>query len=350
MKQNESQSQIRSRRKRDHIDEFIKKDWGGYTGFDDIFLPHQALPEIDFKQLDTSIQFLGKTIDFPFMINAMTGGFDGAYSINEQLATLAAKYHIPMALGSQSIAVKDPNYKASFAIVRQSNPSGVVIGNLNAFMSLDEAKRAVDMLEADALQIHLNPAQEIVMPEGDRDFTGRLAHIESLVKGVGVPVIVKEVGFGISTQAARQLIDVGVTHIDVAGHGGTNFIQIESSRREDFDYDELSDWGIPTALALIECHKMASDGVAWIASGGMRRADDVVKALCIGADMVGMSGSVLKPLLNDGYDGADAFINNIIYKSKVMMLLLGKGDIKALRQVPYRVTGRLKELLEVGHE
>lgn len=342
-------SQVRSQRKRDHIDEFMKKDWGGDTGFDDIFLPHQALPEIDFEQLDTSVTFLGKKVGFPLMINAMTGGFDGAYKINEQLATLAKKYSIPMAVGSQSIAVKDADYKDSFTIVRKTNPQGIVIGNLNAFVSVDEAKRAVDMLEADALQIHLNPAQEIVMPEGDRDFTGRDAHIEALVKTLNVPVIVKEVGFGISQKAAKQLAGVGVKHIDVAGFGGTNFIQIESGRRDDFHFDELKNWGIPTALALIECRKALSDTFL-IASGGMRHADDLIKALCIGANMIGMSGTVLKPLLREGFDGADAFIENIMYKTRIMMLLLGAERVDELTRVPYRITGRLRELLEAGHE
>ncbi len=349
MKEQMTASQMRSQRKRDHIDEFMKKDWGGDTGFGDIFLSHQALPEIDFEQIDTSKKFLGKTVAFPFMINAMTGGFEGAYKINEQLATLAKKYSIPMAVGSQSIAVKDADYKESFTIVRKTNPKGVVIGNLNAFVSLDEAKRAVDMLEADALQIHLNPAQEIVMPEGDRDFTGRVSHIETLVNALNVPVIVKEVGFGISKEAAKQLADIGVKHIDIAGFGGTNFIEIESGRREDFHFEELANWGIPTALALIECRR-ALEETTLIASGGMRDANDVIKALCVGADMVGMSGTILKPLLHGGYEAADAFIENLMYKSKIMMLLLGKAQISALSQVPYRVTGRLRDLLEAGHE
>jgi isopentenyl-diphosphate delta-isomerase len=278
------------------------------------------------------------------MINAMTGGFDHAVEINGNLSKLAASFNIPMAVGSQAIAVNDPSYAPSFKVVRDNLDSGVVIANINGFATIDEVKYAVEMVRADGIQIHLNPAQEMCMPEGDRDFSGILKKIEHIVRELNQPVIIKEVGFGLSKAVTKQLIEVGVTYIDIGGGGGTNFIKIESARNEAFDYPELSEWGIPTALSLLENSQLDAK-LNIICSGGMRSADEVVKALCVGANMIGISGPILRVLMEEGYDSAHAYIENIIYKSKVIMLLLGKKDILSLREVPYRLKGELNSLV-----
>jgi isopentenyl-diphosphate delta-isomerase len=250
-----------------------------------------------------------------------------------------------MAVGSQAIAVADKAYEPSFKIVREVLKDGVVISNINAFAALDDVRKAVDMIQADAIQIHLNPAQEIVMPEGDRDFRGVLKNIENIVSKIDKPVIIKEIGFGLSKDVAIRLLDAGVRYIDIGGRGGTNFIKIESDRNREFEFSELFEWGIPTAFSLLECRSVSRD-LNIICSGGMRRAEEVVKALCVGADMIGVSGPVLREFLEGGYEAAEKYFQNIIYKSKVIMLLLGKKNLKELKTAPFRVKGELKELME----
>lgn len=344
MKDLKEKAEIRSSRKRDHVEHVLKNKFESNNYFNDIYLEHNSLPEIDFNDINTEYNFLGKNISFPIMINAMTGGFDRAVEINSNLAKVAKRLNIPMAVGSQTIAIKDKDYESSFKIVREILNDGVVISNVNAFVDVDEAKKAVDMIHSDALQIHINPAQEICMPEGDRNFKGVLKKIEKIVKNIEKPVIVKEVGFGISNDVAKRLYNVGVKYIDLGGHGGTNFIKVENARNEDFDFDELFEWGIPTALSLLENKNIASD-LNIVCSGGMRTANDVIKALSIGANIVGISGPILRELEERGHESAYKYLENIIYKSKVIMLLLGKENIRDLKTVPYRIKGQLKELM-----
>ncbi|MBL4935888.1 type 2 isopentenyl-diphosphate Delta-isomerase [Clostridium sp. YIM B02515] len=340
-----SKSELRSSRKKEHVQHFLNGNFEGDNFFRHIYLEHNSLPELDFEKIDTRCSFLGKNISFPLMINAMTGGFKDGVRINGNLARLAEKLNIPMAVGSQAIAVADKEYESSFKIVREILKNGVVISNINAFAGVDEVLRAIDMIHADAVQIHLNPAQEIVMPEGDRNFKGVLRNIQNIVTKIDKPVIVKEIGFGISKYTANRLFDAGVRYIDIGGSGGTNFIKIESERNKEFEFSELFDWGIPTALSLLECRTVSKD-LNIICSGGMKSADEIVKALCAGADMTGISGPILRELLEGGFEGAYKYLKNIIYKTKVIMLLLGKENINDLRTVPYRIKGELKELLE----
>lgn len=345
MKDLTSKSELRSTRKKEHVQHFLNGNFEGDNFFRHIYLEHNSLPEVDFEEIDTKYSFLGKEISFPVMINAMTGGFKDGVLINGNLARLAEKFNIPMAVGSQAIAVTDKEYESSFKVVREILKNGVVISNINAFAGVDEVLRAIDMIQADAVQIHLNPAQEIVMPEGDRNFKGLLKNIENIVGKIDKPVIVKEIGFGVSKDTARKLFEAGVRYIDIAGRGGTNFIKIESERNKEFEFSELFDWGIPTALSLLECRTVSSD-LNIICSGGMKSADEIIKALCAGADMTGISGPILRELLEGGLEGANKYLQNIIYKSKVIMLLLGRKNIDELRTVPYRIKGELKEMLD----
>lgn len=340
-----SNSQKRSLRKKEHIHHFLKSNFEGDNYFEDIYLEHNSLPEVNFEEINTKCSFLGKDISFPVMINAMTGGFKDALEINSNLARLAERLNIPMAVGSQAIAVNDKEYEPSFKVVRKILKHGIVISNINAFAGIDNVLRAIDMIEADAIQIHLNPAQEIFMPEGDRNFKGILKNIENITLKIDKPVIVKEIGFGISKDVARRLLEVGVKYIDIGGRGGTNFIKIESARNKEFNFSELFEWGIPTALSLLECRSVSRD-LNIICSGGIRSAEEVVKGLCAGSDMIGISGPILKELLEGGYEGALKYLQNIIYKSKVIMFLLGTKNLNELRTVPYRVKGELKELID----
>lgn len=332
-------------RKKEHIDFFMESQYKSDNLFDDIFIEHNALPELNFDDIDSSSIFLNKKIDYPIMIDAITGGTDYSKNINKNLANIAKKFNIPIAVGSQTIGLYDENSIDSFKIVRDIiGEEGIVLANLSANASIDEAKSAIDMIDADGIQLHLNPAQELVMKEGDREFKGILENIENVVSRCGKPVIVKEVGFGISKDVAKRLYDAGVRYIDVAGAGGTNFIEIENRRNNEMDFSDMYSWGIPTALSLLECMDI-SDDLTIIVSGGIRNSQEIIKSLCIGAKVVGMSGEILKVFLDKGYDGVYRYLNGITYRMKALMLLLGKKNIEELKTTPYRVNGELKDLL-----
>ncbi|QQY79585.1 isopentenyl-diphosphate delta-isomerase [Keratinibaculum paraultunense] len=337
---------LRKDRKREHIAYYLKSKHGGNTLFDDVFIEHNSLPELNLLEINTNTEFLGKKIDYPIMINAITGGTEFAWEINKNLSKIASKYNIPMAVGSQTIALVDKESHKSFRIVRENiGNEGVVIANLNAHASIEDVKFAIDLLEADGIQIHLNPAQELVMREGDRNFKGILRNIENIVLNIEKPVIVKEVGFGISKDVALRLFDIGVKYIDISGKGGTNFIEIEDKRNEDMDFKDMYTWGIPTAFSLIQCRSI-SEELTLISSGGIKGSLEVFKSLVLGADMVGISGYILWNLIKGGYEKVDKYMNNLTYKLKVLMLLTGSKNIQDLKNVPYKVKGELKELLE----
>ena len=337
---------MRSTRKKEHIENYLRTSYKGDNLLGDVFIEHDALPDMDFEDIDLSMTFLDKKIGSPIIINAMTGGTDFTQGINKDLANLARTFNIPMAVGSQTIALEDDNSAESFQIVRETiGPEGIVLSNLNGNSSVENAKRAIEIIDADALQIHLNPAQELVMEEGDRGFTGISKNIEAIVKSVDVPVIVKEVGFGISKDVGKRLYDLGVRNIDVAGYGGTNFIEIENLRNHTIDLSEFYDWGIPTALSLIECKSLGED-LNLIASGGIRNSMDIVKSLVLGASIAGISGELLAYLVHGGYENAEQYLKNLIYKIKVAMILLGKKNLSELKGTNYKVTGKLKMLLD----
>lgn len=334
---------IRAYRKDEHIKMFLKHQNTNHNYFQDVVLQNNALPEIDFDEISTSCTFLGKTIDMPIMINAVTGGTDYTADINESLAILARDFNIPMAVGSQTIAIQDKQAEQSFKIVREINREGIVIANVSANSSYEDACRAIEMIQADALQLHLNAVQEICMQEGDRHFKGMLANISNIVHRAKVPVIVKEVGFGISYEVARKLHQAGVKYVDIGGKGGTNFVAIEAGRNKEVDYDFLKSWGIPTALSLIEC-KNASSDLKIICSGGITKADEVVKAACMGAKISGISGLILRELLDNGIDAARETLETMKYQIRVFMLLLGANNIEKLAKVPYHLKGELYQV------
>lgn len=331
-------------RKKEHIDLFLKSSYKQSTLFEDVYLEHNAIPELDFEEIDTNTIFLGKKVDYPIMINAITGGTNFSQEINRYLSDIAIEFNIPIAVGSQTIGINDVNSAKSFKIVRERIKDGVVIANTSANVNVNVAQKAIEMIEADAIQLHLNVAQELVMSEGDREFRGLLENIEQIIASVEVPVIVKEVGFGISKDVAMRLYNVGVRYIDVSGVGGTNFIEIEGNRNNEMNFTDLYSWGIPTALSLIQCVNLKDD-LNIISSGGIKNSQDVVKSLCIGANMVGISGEILRRLLEDGYDCAYKYVKELVYKIKVIMLLLGKKNVDELNSVPYKVKGQLKELI-----
>lgn len=337
---------MRKYRKTEHIENFLRSTYVGDPLFSDIFLYNDSLPEINYDEIDTSLNFLNKKVKFPLMINAMTGGSDLSEEINRSLANVAAEYDLPMAVGSQTIALEDKDSRKSFEIVREIIKDGIVISNLSGFASTEDAKLAVDLLRADAIQIHLNPAQELVQVEGERNFCGILNNIEKIVNTSEVPVIVKEVGFGMSQKTVKKLHDVGVKYVDISGFGGSNFFEIENLREPNADISDLFSWGIPTALSLIETKKLDYDDMHLIASGGIKTSVDIVKSLCIGADMTAISGEILSYIVRGGYEYTLRYIDGLMEKTKMLMMLNGAKNISELQKVDYKVTGKLRELLE----
>ncbi len=337
---------MRSARKKEHIENYLKTSFQGDTLLGDVFLEHNALPNLNFDDIDTSVEYLGKRISYPILINAMTGGSALTQEINSDLSMLAREFNIPMAVGSQTIALDDEEgARESFKIAREIiGNDGVVISNLSGQATVEQAIQAIEIVNGDAIQIHLNPAQELVMEEGDREFRGVIDNIAAIVKGIDKPVIVKEVGFGISTDVAQRLYDIGVRNIDISGYGGTNFIEIENLRNHAYDFTELYNWGIPTSASIIKCRKLPKD-LNIIASGGIRNSTDIVKSIVLGSQIVGISGELLAYLVHGGYSNAKDYLENLIYKVKILMLLLGKQNIEELRNTEYKVTGKLKDII-----
>lgn len=333
----------RRERKDQHIENYLRSRSHGSTLLNDVYIEHYALSDVSLADVDTSIEFLGKKISMPLMVDAMTGGGSTSNAINEDLSSICEAIGIPMAVGSESIALTDEAARESFELVAHKKDL-LRIGNLGFERNIHDFEFAIDLVDAHAMQVHLNIAQELVMKEGDNSFHSSLGLIEELVNDFPCPIIVKETGAGISKRAAQELVDKGVKYIDVAGFGGTNFIEIEDLRDFEGDYSDLYDWGIPTAKSIIDVRSV-SDDVFIIASGGLRSAMDIAKSLIIGADMCAMSGEVLSYLLRGGYDACENFLKDINHKLKIIMALLGVKTIEDLKKVDYKITGELRNLI-----
>lgn len=329
----------RSKRKSEHIKHALQTGQSRLTGFDDITFIHQSLPDCSMEQIDLSTKIGELSLSSPIFINAMTGGGGKAtYQINQKLAIVAREVDIPIAVGSQMSAIKDRSEVKTYRIVRDENKHGLVFANLGSEASVEQAQFAVDMIGANALQIHLNTIQELTMPEGDRNFVGALLRIEAIVKKIGIPVIVKEVGFGMSKETIGKLQSIGVSAVDVGGFGGTNFAKIENARRE-LLLSYFNDWGIPTAASIIEAKEAAST-VSVLGSGGIQNSLDIVKALSIGACATGLAGAFLKILVEEGIESLIESIKDIQTDLKILMTALGARTIDDLGNVSLIISGR----------
>ncbi|MGD8813703.1 MAG: type 2 isopentenyl-diphosphate Delta-isomerase [Anaerolineales bacterium] len=287
-----------SRRKADHIQVSLQRDVhsGLQTGLEKLRFEHNALPELDLDSIDTGLEFLGKNLHAPILISSMTGGTEAAAKINRILAEAAQEAGVALGLGSQRAALEQPELASSFQ-VRDLAPDILLLANLGAVqlnygLDADACQQAVEMIEADALVLHLNPLQEALQPEGNVDFSDLLRKIGVVCKRLEVPVIIKEVGWGLSVDVARRLADVGVAAYDVAGAGGTSWAMVEMHRARNERQAHLAaafvDWGIPTADALIQIRQAMPD-VPLIASGGIRTGIDIAKCVALGADIAGMA-------------------------------------------------------------
>lgn len=328
----------RSKRKMDHIKHALSTGQSRLTGFDDITFVHQSLPNCSVEQVELSTKIGELALSSPIFINAMTGGGgDATYQINRKLAIAAKEANIPIAVGSQMSALKDPEEVKTYKVVREENKAGIIFANLGSEATVEQARAAVEMVEANALQVHLNTIQELTMPEGDRDFIGALSRIEDIVTHMDIPVIVKEVGFGMSMETVRKLQSIGVAAIDVGGSGGTNFARIENERRERY-LSFFNTWGIPTAISIIEA-KEKQPNLSIIGSGGIQDSLDIVKALALGANATGLAGRFLKALVEKGLDSLIEDIEDTKEDIKIIMTALGVTTIADLQKVPLVISG-----------
>ncbi|WP_336740391.1 type 2 isopentenyl-diphosphate Delta-isomerase [Aureimonas altamirensis] len=329
-------------RKNDHIDLVLS---GAGTvaeragGLSSIRFEHVALPEIDMESIDLTTRFLGRDLAAPLLISSMTGGPERAGLINDRLAEAAQHLKIALAVGSQRIALEGRASDGLTADLRRRAPDIPLLANIGAVqlvagLGADGARRAVDMLQADALILHLNPLQEAIQPGGNYDFRGILAAIEALTSVLGVPVIAKEVGAGLSAPVARRLVDAGVAAIDVAGTGGTSFAAIEAQRQADPTMRAaaaaFADWGVPTAQAIADV-RAACPGTTLIGSGGVRTGVDVARVLRLGADMAGQAAAGLGPA-DHSTDAVISHFSAIIWQLRVACFCTGSVDIAALAQ------------------
>ena len=290
-------------RKADHIKINLEKDVrsGLTTGLENYRFVHEALPELDLEHVDTSLSLFGKRLAAPILISSMTGGTADAETINLRLAEAAQEVQLAMGVGSQRAAIENPDQAKTFQ-VRRVAPDILLFANLGAVQlnygyGIDQCRQAVDMISADALILHLNPLQEAVQDAGDTNFAGLAKKLEEVCKRLEVPVIAKEVGWGISERSAKLLADSGVSAIDVAGAGGTSWSQVEMYRAPDEFTRELAatfvGWGIPTAESILSVKKAAPD-MTIFASGGIKDGLDIAKCIALGATLGGMAGQFLK--------------------------------------------------------
>lgn len=307
------------------------------TGLDRYRFIHNALPELDLDEIDVGTTFLGKKLNAPILISSMTGGFDLARKVNRNLAAAAQELGIAMGVGSQRVAIEEPSAASSFQ-VRDVAPDIVLLGNLGAVQlnygySIEQCRRAVAMIGADALILHLNVLQEALQPEGNRNFKGLTAKIAAVCRELDVPVVVKEVGNGISVEVAKRLLDAGVAAIDVAGKGGTAWSAVEAQRatQQGKPYSQtFTDWGIPTEEALVSV-RAALPSMQLVASGGIRSGLDIAKSIALGADLAAFGQPLLAAALESSHEVVK-FIGGIIDELKVAMLCAGSANLESLRR------------------
>jgi isopentenyl-diphosphate Delta-isomerase len=304
--------------------------------FDDYRLEHRALPEIDYGEIEVACTFLGKDLKAPLLISCMTGGTDEAARLNQNLATAAETCGVAIGVGSQRRGLEDPGTADTFRI-RPFAPSVPILANLGAVQlnygyGLDECRAAVAMIGADALVLHLNPLQEAIQPEGQRNFSGLLEKIGRIAVRLDVPVIVKEVGCGISRGVAEALLRVGVRIVDTAGSGGTSWARIEATRADDEMLGELfADWGIPTPQAIGKLRDLP--GLTIIGSGGVRHGIDAAKAVAAGADLVGMAYRFLRAA-DVSADAVVEEIGRVVEGLRMSMFCVGARTLADLRGTP----------------
>ncbi len=346
-------------RKSDHIKICLEENvqhCHATTGFEDIYFVHKALPEIERSKVNLTTTAFDHKFSVPLMVEAMTGGIVDAMKINSAIASAVEELGLGMGVGSQRAAIEKQSLEKTFAIARKKAPTAFLIANIGGPQlvkgyGVKEAKKAVDMLSADALAIHLNALQETVQPEGETSFKGVLNKIGEISQALDVPVIVKETGAGVAAEEAKLIASMGVAGIDIAGVGGTSWAAVEYHRAKK-KHDELHqglgnvfwDWGIPTAISLVETSQSVSTII--IASGGIRTGIDVAKALALGANLAGMAHPILFAATK-GPREVKKTLQVAIEGLKNAMFLVGAESVLDLREIPLVMTGKTAEWLKM---
>jgi isopentenyl-diphosphate delta-isomerase len=329
------------RRKKDHISLCLTNDVAFKSksnGFENYDFEHYAITEVELDKIDISVKFFSKKISYPFLISCMTGGTTEAEHINEMLAVAANQLNIPIGVGSQRQALENKEYLKSYKVIRTNAVNVPVLGNLGAAQIakskkiVDEVKYLIDLIEADAFVIHINPLQELLQKEGEPDFKGLLKNLEKLTSKIKIPFIAKEVGSGISAEAAKKLLDAGIRGIDVAGAGGTSWASVELLRNNNED-NFFSEWGLPTSYCLRTISPLKKKyNFMLIASGGINSADEIAKSLILGADITASARKILVEVNSNGVKGVIKLIESWFAKVKKIMYLTGSPDIKNLKK------------------
>ncbi|MEX0846126.1 MAG: type 2 isopentenyl-diphosphate Delta-isomerase [Balneolaceae bacterium] len=326
-------------RKKDHV-ELTVTDGTQYTqttGFERYDFIHNALPEVNFEDVSTEARLLGRNFSFPLFISSMTGGYAEAGPVNSIIAEFCEAENLPFGVGSQRAMLEDENLTETFSVVRDKAPNAFICSNIGGVqliggLSSKELTKLIDSVKANAIIVHLNPLQELMQPEGDRNFKGILGGIEQLVKDTELPIIVKETGAGISEHTARRLLNVGVEVIDVSGAGGTSWAKVENYRSSNIAANHSFDeWGICTVDCIQQLSKLEWErGFDIIASGGIRSAFDMAKALCLGAHFTATAQPIIKAIKNEGYEGLEKIITQWQKDLRIILTLLGCHGIKDL--------------------
>lgn len=332
-------------RKNEHVSlsENFYKD--GDSSFKDVHFMHHSFPGIDVSDVDLYTNLGDLHFTSPFFINAMSGGSEWTGKLNQKLAIVARETGLAIATGSISAGLKQPEFAETYRIMRKENPKGLIFANLGAGHGSENAKKAIDMIQADALQIHINSPQEVVMPEGDREFSNWIENIQDILANIDVPLIVKEVGFGMSRETVKLLQDIGVKYIDISGKGGTNFAQIENFRRREHKLDDMESWGQSTPVSLLEAMEVKA-GSDIISSGGIRNAQDILKSLALGASLVGVSSQFMHMVLKDT-DKAIEMVEQWKLELTRSMTLLGAKTVHDLIYTDLIIRGETAEWAEL---
>ncbi|WP_163655692.1 type 2 isopentenyl-diphosphate Delta-isomerase [Listeria sp. PSOL-1] len=339
---------LRARRKDEHLAlSYQQFEVDKESAFKDLDLIGTSLPSCGVDDVHLNTTFSGIEFAYPFYINAMTGGSERTKQINADFAEIAREVGVGMAVGSQSAALKNPSVRDSYEIVREKNPDGKIFANLSPAIPIDLGMEAIKMVDANLLQIHLNPAQELVMVEGDREFSNWLRRIEQYVTKLDIPVVVKEVGFGMSCETVAKLAEVGVKTVDVSGRGGTNFIQVENERRRDHAYDFLYDFGLTTPESLLDLRRLQGNNkLEILASGGIRTPLDMVKSFRLGAKSAGMAGYLFYFYKNFGKQMTIHLLEQYKEALKALFVLFDATSLDELQNAPLIVRGDLKDFCD----
>lgn len=347
-------------RKIEHVNIALEQDISvpQHANWGDIHFVHQALPEVDLDEINTSVTFLGHTLRYPIFISSLTGGHPDVATINRNLAQAAQQYGLALGVGSQRAAIINPAVTSSYAITRDHAPNAFLIANIgvpqlipqtrHAPFTLAQVQSAIDMIKANALAVHMNSLQEAAQPEGDRRAFGEVAALKTLTQHISIPVLAKETGAGICREQALLLRSCGIAALDVGGAGGSSMSALEAARSQSHGQEQTRnigllyrDWGIATPIAVVESSVAQ---LPIIATGGVRNGLDVARAIVLGATLVGMGFPFLKAA-SESYEKVCKLLESIVAQLKVAMQLSGSATIAQLRQADVVVTGASREWL-----